>query len=297
MTAYTLTTTLSDVITSCAGTSTTCSRMSTRCTRSTNGTMIRSPGSTVALYRPSRSTTPRWYGRTILMQLNARTNSRKARMARTMIAAMGQLLRRRPSAGCRRRARLRMAGRGSPRRDVDAPRADDETRAAHVRHQHGGTGGDAQPVGALGLPRLAVDAHHAGLVLAGRDLVHDCGRAPLPPIGADGVDLVAAFEPAAERNEGGEAQGGHADEQRPLDDGTAPGERRHCRRGGADGERPHEEEDGREHLGQGEPHDGDQPDPAPGLRRVDVHGRGSCRSAATVPRRPCFGCTGRATYS
>src|SRR5947208_2445944 len=75
--------------------------MSTTCTRSTNGTMMRSPGSTVPLYRPSRSTTPRWYGRTILMQLNASTNKRKARMARTMIAAIGQLLRedRQPGAG------------------------------------------------------------------------------------------------------------------------------------------------------------------------------------------------------
>ena len=161
-----------------------------------------------------------------------------------------------------------------------------------MRHQHGGTGGDAHSVGALGLPRLAVDAHHAGLVLAGRDLVHDGGGASLPPVGADGVDLVAAFEAASEGNEGGEADRGHADEQRPLDDGPAPGERRHGGRGGAEGERPHEEEDRREHLGQGEAHDGDQPDPAPGLRRVDVHGRGSCRSAATVPRRPCFGCTG-----
>ena len=98
-----------------------------------------------------------------------------------------------------------------------------------VRDQHGGTGGDAHSVGALGLPRLAVDAHHAGLVLAGRDLVYDGGGAALPPVGADGVDLVAAFEPASEGNEGGEADRGYADEQRPLDDGPAPGERRHGR--------------------------------------------------------------------
>src|SRR5262249_47846656 len=247
-TAYTVTTTLSEVMTSCGGTSTTCSRMSTRWTRSTKGTMIRSPGSTVPLYRPRRSTTPRWYGRTILMHVNARTNNRKATMARTMIAAMAAPSRR-PSAGCRRRARLGPAGRGSPGRDVDAPRADDETGAGHVGHEHGGAGGDAHTVGGLGLPRLTIDADHAGRVLAGGGpRLQAGGGAPLPPVGPAGVHLVPPLETTSERHEGGEADSGNGDEEQPLHDRPATGERRHRRRGGADRERQHEEEDGGEDL-------------------------------------------------
>ncbi len=45
----------------------TCSRMSTLVRRSMPGTMMRSPGSTVSLNLPSRSTMPRSKGRTILM--------------------------------------------------------------------------------------------------------------------------------------------------------------------------------------------------------------------------------------
>src|SRR5262249_46973199 len=138
------------------------------------------------------------------MHVNARTKSMKATMARTMIAAMAAPSRR-PSAGRRRRARLGPAGRGSPGRDVDAPRADEETRAGHVGYEHRGAGGDADAVGRLGLPRLTVDADEAGGVLPGRDLVHDGGGAALPAVGADRVHLVAAFEAAPEWDEGGEA--------------------------------------------------------------------------------------------
>src|SRR5262249_49219891 len=200
--------------------------MSTMCTRSTNGTMIRRPGSTVPLYRPSRSTTPRWYGRTILMHVNARMNSRKATMARTMIAAIAAPSRQ-PSAACRRRARLGPAGPGSGRRDVDAPRADDQAGAGHVGHEDRGAGGHADAVGALGLPRLPVDPDQTGRMLAGGDLVHDRGGAALPPVGADGMDLVAPFEAPSERHQGREADRGHPDEQHPLDDRPAAGERGH----------------------------------------------------------------------
>src|SRR5215470_2356948 len=140
------------------------------------------------------------------MHENARTNNKKATMARTMIAAMAAPSRQ-PSAGCRRRARLGPAGHGSPRGDVDAPRADEEASAGHLGHEHGGAGGDAHAVGALGLPRLTVDPHEAGCVLPGRDLVHDGGGAALPSVGADGVHLVAPFEAAPKGDESGEADG------------------------------------------------------------------------------------------
>ena len=81
--------TLSSVITGCGGNVTTCSRKSMRGrTRSMNGMTIVSPGSSVRLYRPNRSTTPaRACGmtRTVRAAMNsAKTTSTTATISPTM---------------------------------------------------------------------------------------------------------------------------------------------------------------------------------------------------------------------
>jgi hypothetical protein len=54
--------------------------MSTRRTLSTNGMIIRRPGSSVSRYLPKRSFTPRWKGWTILTELIARISRKKKMM-------------------------------------------------------------------------------------------------------------------------------------------------------------------------------------------------------------------------
>src|SRR3954453_16643011 len=75
---------LSEVITGCGGKEMTCSRRSMVArTRSTNGTSRASPGESVRLYRPSRSTTLAWAWGTIV---TVRTMTRTTNSAITMRA-------------------------------------------------------------------------------------------------------------------------------------------------------------------------------------------------------------------
>src|SRR5271169_3897322 len=82
MTESMLTTRLSSVITGCGANDTTCSRRSIMSRiRSTNGTTSVSPGDSVRLYRPSRSTTPARACGTIFTVRHNVSRTRKTTMA------------------------------------------------------------------------------------------------------------------------------------------------------------------------------------------------------------------------
>ena len=88
MTASTETTTLSEVMTSCGGTSTTCSRMSTSCICWMNGTIRCSPESVVSLYLPNCSMMPFWNGRTIRTLDATTTTNSSSKATTTMMTAV-----------------------------------------------------------------------------------------------------------------------------------------------------------------------------------------------------------------
>ena len=116
--AFTLTTTLSLVMTSWRSPGRGISRMSTRRSESTNGTMMTRPGSWVRVYSPSRLTTPTspcWTMLTIWRRAASRTSTSRPR---TISATMPKTLM--MSLPLRRRAPLRDPT-GRPRRSR-APR-------------------------------------------------------------------------------------------------------------------------------------------------------------------------------
>src|SRR5512147_984564 len=78
MTAFTLTETLSFVMTSCAGTSIVTVRSPTFTARSITGSRMMSPGPRSPTNRPSRNTTRRSYSRTTLIEFHSTTRIKNA---------------------------------------------------------------------------------------------------------------------------------------------------------------------------------------------------------------------------
>src|SRR5574341_377162 len=184
MTAFTLTETLSRVITSCGGTCSAVTRMSMMIIRSMIGTIHLSPAFRTPAKRPSRPTTPCSYSLTI------RKPERKK--SRTSAAAMIN-----PKGGM-----ASLSFRGWLRLN----RCDESLEG---RHPHGGAGGDAGR--AAGLPVLAVDE---GLPRARPDLAQRAAAGAEEP----GGSYLERPRPHGGDAPGDEAQHeGERDRDRPDD--------------------------------------------------------------------------------